>query len=1662
MRKPKLATHLLLLLVGLCIWSGDALAIAKYAWVTGNWRTAGTWSSVSCAVAGATTVPTAADDVTICPGVTVTVNVNASALSVNVQGTGTLTQATNRTLTIGAGGLNVAGTLTSQNTLSVAGATSVSGTLAIATATGTKTFAGAVTINAGGVWNNSANEAVTFQGGLTNNGGTFTAGTGIYTFSTNAQAIGGTSPITIPNVTVTTIALTNNGNLTVSTALAGTGSLVNSATATLNIGGTATITTLNATAAGNTVNYYGAAQTAKVTTYSNLTLSGSGAKTFATTPTVNGVLSMEGAATVTVTTGVVTYGANATLQYNTATARTAAAEEWITPFAATGGIVIANTGVITMGAAKVLNASVPLTINSGATLATGAFQLTAGGDVSNSGTHTATTGSITLSGGAAVHTLSGNGTYANLILNDANGAALTGSPTVSGTLTLTSGTFAVGANTLTLNGPPIAGAPANLSTTSSSSLVFGGASAAVLVPASVGALNNLTVNNASGVTLSGSPTLSGTLTLTSGTLTVGANTLTLNGPPISGTATNLATSATSSLVFGGSAAGHFIPASVTALNNLAINNVNGVTLNSSPVLSGTLTLASGLVATGANTLEVASSCATGISGGSAGSFVLGNLGLHYPVNAGVTTCTFHIGDAASYTPVTVAMTNVSSALAGNLLTARTDAGDHADTTAGTSGIDPAKSVNRNWTLTPGGLLTFTSYDATFTFLNSDVDAGATPANFIVGRKSGAEWTYPTVGAANPTSTSATGITSAGGFGAFVIGEAKLVASALYAEWRMDEYQWNGTAGEVADNAGTNHGTAATLTPPPPTTANTSPAIAGDPGTCRYGVFDRTKKDYVALPAAFPNLGAANSFTITAWIRTTNNTLSGQRTFIDDESNTQGYGLSLGDGGTGTLRFYSRGTPSALTLDTPNVIANNAWYFIAAVADIPNKRKRIYVYNTAGTQLASVSATWTEASFGSDAGIASIGGETNVSGENSNAFGFAGNIDEVHVYQSALSAKHLEQVLQQTHACPAPPLDHISIEHASGQGVTCTPSTLTIKACQDAACSVLYTGGVTGTLTATGTPTVNWVGGTGFSIGGSGSTTKDVQVTTPGSVVFGTTGVAPAPAAATTCSFGSCTFTSSDSGLLFSVPHHASETLQNITVSAVKKADNSLACVPAFGNVSKNVVFTCSYTNPATGTLPVHVGGMALNAGNNPAAACDGTGQTLSLAFNASGVASTTLQYADVGNMALNAQYTGSGADAGLVMTGSASFIAAPASFAFSAITPAPIKAGTVFSATVTAKNSAGNTTPNFGQESAAESVTLTHTRYQPTGVGASNGTFSGNVGTFVGGAATASNLIWTEVGTIDLTATLASGSYLGSGLTAAGSTGAAGAVGPFVPHHFETVVTQGCSAGSFSYSGQPFTVEIRAMNGVIAPAVTVNYDGTAGTSPNFAKTVTLSDGNAAGVGTLAPATVAASAFAAGVATATPAYTFTSRQTSQTTIKLRAADADAGSSGFTEGTTDIRSGRAKLGNAHGSELLSLPVPFRTEYWTSNGWVLHSADSCTGDTTLGAGNAVSVTLSSPPSTCVQDNGSPGRSGAGCAAAGPVGQRFKEGGVAGFAGDFNLWLKAPGASNTGAVTVTGNVPSWLLYPWGGGADVNPAGRATFGVYKGANEFIYQRETY
>ena len=823
---------------------------------------------------------------------------------------------------------------------------------------------------------------------------------------------------------------------------------------------------------------------------------------------------------------------------------------------------------------------------------------------------------------------------------------------------------------------------------------------------------------------------------------------------------------------------------------------------------------------------------------------------------------------------------------------------------------------------------------------------------------------------------------------------------LIAQYRFEEASWSGSAGELKDTAGYATGpfNGAAQGSPLPSAATASPARTSSSGTCGYATLPGPANNggnflVNSLPVS-TTTGAQT--TIAFWMY-----WSGPDNVIPISWNTYDLWLTSGTFGFNTTASDVYGISSAGL--------SGGWHHVVAVFTNGNvTNNKLYIDGVA--QTLTQRAGTPSLSLAKASGTLQIGGY----GNGNTAFRFSGSLDEVKVYNGAVSAAQVAALYAETHTCPVL-LDHLEIQHGSGSGLTCTPSTLTVRACQNAACTTLYTGGVTGTLTASGTGmTVNWPTGAAFSIpSGSSSIAEDVQLTTVGSVVLGISSPAPAANSATTCNFGSpsCTFKAADSGLLFDVPNHRAEVSNTVTVTAVKKSDNSASCTPAFAGVSKPITFKCGYTNPGSGTLPVRVGGAALNSANNTAAACDATGRAVSLVFDATGKASTSVIYADVGQVSLTATYTGSGADAGLSMTGTDSFITAPTFLSVYGVTGGNIAAGNVFNASVAAKNYIGNLTPNFGREATAESVTMGFVRTQPQGTGAVNGSFSGSLGGFGSGAATATNLKWSEVGKGEVTALLASGNYLGSGMnvagasnymtscaaeggtctlpagvtafvtygangwinTAAGVTGSiacnngpfgdplwgvtkacnyfvtsgssaasSGTAGPFIPHHFDVTTAPACS--SFSYAGQPFGTTVTARNA--SNGTTLNYDGTATTTPNFAKATTLSDAVVLGLGAWSGQNVALTAFAAGVATATPSYAFTTKTTAPQTLTVRAVDADAvSSSGYAEGSMLLRSGRLRLSNAFGSEKAALAMTVQAQYWGGNAWVPNGADSCT---------------------------------------------------------------------------------------------------------------------
>ncbi|RZL09487.1 MAG: hypothetical protein EOP40_09725 [Rubrivivax sp.] len=772
-------------------------------------------------------------------------------------------------------------------------------------------------------------------------------------------------------------------------------------------------------------------------------------------------------------------------------------------------------------------------------------------------------------------------------------------------------------------------------------------------------------------------------------------------------------------------------------------------------------------------------------------------------------------------------------------------------------------------------------------------------------------------------------------------------SGLFAEYRFEQNSYNGTDGEVLDSSGNQrHG-----------------KVLGGASSSASGKFCRgvlIPKNLSAVIDAFDTgidvNAIGNAGTLAFWYKSVTSGNEHRMLYDATSASTGQFYLYRDDEGSGVdLNAYiTDGGSTSRDVDKIDAFSDATWVHLVVTwkftTGTGTTRMRLYVngaqqdeqtYSVASGVIASAINTLY---FGDNRSAASA--------ELNSANGY---IDQIKLYDAELTAAEVSTVYAESPTCAAPAgPHHLEVTTSSASGVTCNPITYTVKACANADCSTPYTTGMSGNLVLSGTPTVNYTAA--FTIAASSaSTTVPAHITTAGTVTAGLSGlsVTPSGTASPYCGMGtaasvggSCVYTANTAGLIFSVPNHVSDVSQAVNVSAVRSSDNGLVCTPAFASVSRDVTFKCTYTNPTSGTRPVRVGGAALNTGNNAAASCDGTGRAVSLGFNGAGVASTTVQYADVGQMGLTAVYAGTGTEAGLVMNGSGSFVAAPSSFAMSGVTAGTIAAGNNFSATVTARNSSGVTTPNFGRETTPATVALAFNKYRPIGAGAQAGAFSGSLGAFNNGVASSSNLNWSEVGSGDLTATLNGGNYLTSGLSATGTTGSAGAVGPFIPHHFTVEDTvNGC--GSFTYSGQPFSIKVKAYNA--AGAITQNYDGSGQTSPNQAKAVTLSAIPNAGTGSFnATGTIPVSAFTAGQASvSTPAFTFTSKLTVPQVIAVAASNGDGvSSSGYTQGALALRSGRLKASNVFGPATTDqLKLPVQAQYWTGREWVLNDLDSCT---------------------------------------------------------------------------------------------------------------------
>lgn len=707
---------------------------------------------------------------------------------------------------------------------------------------------------------------------------------------------------------------------------------------------------------------------------------------------------------------------------------------------------------------------------------------------------------------------------------------------------------------------------------------------------------------------------------------------------------------------------------------------------------------------------------------------------------------------------------------------------------------------------------------------------------------------------------ATGNTGAVNIGQSIVLAARTTVPSPVAEYRLDETSWSGAAGEVLDSSGNGlNGTA--LGGAQTTTANAY--------LCRSGQFDGANRRVDVADNAL--LDIRSTFTVTAWIRPASIPPAELMSFLSKDDN---YEFHIATNGRVNW-WWNGGVGELFTAN--NTVAVNQWTFLAFV--FTRGGQLIYVGGPSTAAALSQSGT-DQAQLTQNALKLQIGDDQDFGGGSRR---WDGLIDEVRIYDYALTQAEVEAIRTSTRTCPSL-LSGFAVT-SSASASTCVAQSVTIRAV-DALGNTIpgYTGTVNlSTSIARGgwaaSPTSGPVVENGNTNDGIASYTfraadngqatlllssqsaSNLTVTATDSVTVSATGVSGAIA------FRDNAFVVDSTDALATVPVAGRPHAMRVTLWRRDTSQTPANCAVATDYGSNRTLkawYTANASHPAGATAPSVNGGAALGTAVPGAS-------NLTLAFTA-GVATFNLTTSDVGKYTLNLRDdTRSFAGAVDIDGSSPTLTVRPFAIAITGVqkgaTVNPegsatagsrfVIAGDTFSATVggylwAAGDDANNDgvpdaganvinnglAPRFAwatQLAASNNVSY----FSPVGgtLGTLGGTTALAIANFSGGAATVADLRYPEVGSIGLTATLTG--YLSTagvdlaGDAVNGTTGVAVRVGRFYPNNFALLtgaaITPFCggAAAGFTYMDQPalgFSFALEARNLLNAP--TVNYRNT--------------------------------------------------------------------------------------------------------------------------------------------------------------------------------------------------------------------------------------------
>jgi serine acetyltransferase len=722
----------------------------------------------------------------------------------------------------------------------------------------------------------------------------------------------------------------------------------------------------------------------------------------------------------------------------------------------------------------------------------------------------------------------------------------------------------------------------------------------------------------------------------------------------------------------------------------------------------------------------------------------------------------------------------------------------------------------------------------------------------------------------------------------------------------------------------------------------------------------------------------------------------------------------------------------------------------------------------------------------------------------------------------------------TIGCTATPADipvihHYEITH-DGQGLTCAPEEVTIKACADANCETFYMDAIDVDLLIYN-QTDNIAQTIPITVNGTTAVMKD----TNNAVNFSYTSPGPVRLAIENqddeCKNGnsdSCDveFTNAAFRFLYGDGEPKITDIGNQTAGSIFKKTLKLQAV-----IDDEGVCTGLFKDDISVNLwqenvtPKVTSGLSFSIEGNDIAKEQGEALT-ALIFDDNSIATIEdPRYHDAGEIRLHANYNVDG----ITLSGSSNlFWVSPAELVVSATSetssldgataadPTTHVAGESFTLTVSAFNSLGDITQNYTpgnmqpeldrtgptlEDSVDGRLTYASDASLATATGTSTVFKNVTLNDFSLGQSVYADAQYSEVGLLNLA--LKDSNYGVPGIVIEAT---AIDIGRFIPHHFtQTVAKNGAfmadcnteTATPFAYSGQKDVNNKGAISYVTNPilaitarnkqgAITENYyedlqdsenDYMKLSAENISITAsTLDEGNKLpltanmnkGILSQNDLTALPDALPDALPSGVLHYQFSdsdnffynrdaNTQVAPFSSKINFStasitDAD-GVTLATETTADaspegvqIRFGRLVLQNSFGPETSDLPQPMQIEYFTDDGFIVSSDNNCVSYDSTNIILDTTLTTRALPEEPAATTGN-----------------FLAGKTR------TIKLAAPGAGNQGKIGVSYNASDWLRYDWNPDVEIdgvvyneNPSATATFGLFRGNDRIIYQREVF